>query len=37
MKRFGMAAALLMLATTAQAQTDCPAGVATAVTPAQIG
>ena len=37
MKRFGMAAALLLVATAAQAQTDCPAGVATAVTPAQIG
>jgi len=36
MKRIGIAFALAMLATSAQAQ-DCPAGVATAVTPAQIG
>jgi hypothetical protein len=38
MRRIGTAAALLVVATTVQAQaTDCPAGVATAITPAQIG
>jgi hypothetical protein len=38
MKRFGIAAALAMLATTAQAQASvCPAGVNGAITPAQQG
>jgi len=38
MKRLVIAAALAVVSTTAQAQaTDCPAGVATAVTPAQQG